>query len=157
VTELITALCSVAGTFLVVWSTIIYPRSKEKKKNEEDAEKKEAERNQDIDGVEAVNGEVIVPRLVTRVKAVETEMKKVTAGQSLLERRMDEANGTGRETRAEVAHITAAVEEVRRLVADVAAADLAKKTDLEIAAKKVAADAVGRQVEILSALAEHND
>lgn len=148
-TELITAVCSVAGTILVLWSTVIYPRTRERKKRDAEEAKKEAERIQDIDGLETASGVVVIPRLAVRVGAVESEMKKVTAGQSLLEQRMDEANGTGRATRV-------AVEEIRTLVVGLVSAGVATKDDLGIAAKKVAADAVGRQVEVLQALAEHN-
>jgi hypothetical protein len=147
-TELITAICSVAGTFLVLWGTVIYPRSKERKKLREEEEKQEAERIQDIDGIESASGQVVIPRLAVRVGAVEGEMKKVTAGQALLERRMDEANGTGRATRT-------AVEETHKLLIDLVAQGVASKSDLKVAAQQVAAEAVGRQTEVLHALAEH--
>lgn len=147
-TDVLIVALTALSTFAAVWGTIIYPRAKEKKKLEAEEEKKQAERDQDIDGLNTVSGEVVIPRLAVRVKAVETEMRKVTAGQSLLEKRMDEANGTGRATRE-------TVEEIRTLVLGLASTNIATKDDLNIAAKKVAAEAVGRQVEVLQALAEH--
>ena len=145
---LLVAICTALGTFATLWGTIIYPRAKEKKKLEAEAGKRQAERDEDVDGIVSVSGEVVTPRLAVRVKAVENEMRKVTAGQSLLEQRMDEANGTGRATKQ-------TVEEIRGLVLELASAELAKKTDLDAAARKVASEAVGRQVEVLQALAEH--
>lgn len=107
-TELITAATSVVVTLLAVWSTIIYPRSKEKKKAEAEAEKKEAERDQELDGIPAVPGITEgVPRLVLRVLALERSNNEVVAGQKLLERRMDEANGTGKRTEKMVEQILA--------------------------------------------------
>ena len=144
------ALCTALGTFATVWGTIIYPRARERKKLETEEVKRQAERDEDVDGIVSASGEVVTPRMVVRVKAVENEMKKVTSGQALLEQRMDEANGTGRATRT-------AVEEIRTLVMGLASAELAKKTDLDAAARKVASEAVGRQVEVLQALAEHGE
>lgn len=147
-TEFIVGLCTCAGTVITLWGTVIYPRSKEKKKLEAQQEKEEAERNEDIDGIVSAAGEVVIPRLTVRVRAIEGEMKKVTAGQGLLEQRMDEANGTGRATRQ-------AVEEALTLLHDLKNATFAVKEDLGIAAKKVAVEAKQSQVEVLQALVEH--
>lgn len=116
------------STFAAVWGTIIYPRSKERRKLEAEEVKRQAERDEDVDGIVSASGEVVTPRMAVRVKAVENEMKNVTKGQALLEQRMDEANGTGVATRT-------AVEEIRTLVMGLASAELAKKTDLDAAAQ----------------------
>ena len=140
---LITVFGTALTTFAAVWGTIIYPRSKEKKKLDAERTKEQAERDEDIDGITTVTGAVVTPRLVVRVQAVETKMDKVTAGQSLLEKRMDEANGVGRATRV-------AVEDIHNIVTA-----LATKTDLGVAAQQLTNDSATRQLDVLNALADN--
>ena len=112
---LVTVISTAALTFLGAWTAIIYPRAKEKKKSEDEAAKKQEERDEDIDGITSASGAVITPRLVVRVARVETELVKVSDGQSLLEKRMDEANGTGKRTEDKVGQT---LEMVRKLLDD---------------------------------------
>ena len=93
-TDVLIVVLTALSTFAAIWGTIIYPRAKEKRRLESEELKKQAERDEDIDGIVSASGEVVTPRLVNRVHAIETAMYRVTAGQSLLEKRMDEANGT---------------------------------------------------------------
>jgi hypothetical protein len=141
-TDFIIVALTALSTFAAVWGTIIYPRSKEKKATEAKNAKEQAERDEDVDGIVSASGEVVVPRLTLRVKAVETEMKKVTAGQSLLEQRMDEANGTGKATRA-------AVEEIRNFMAQ-----LATKADVKTEVGVVAQVSTKNAENIVAALHE---
>jgi hypothetical protein len=94
-----TAVITVAGTYGTVWSTVIHPRAKEKKKSDAEEAQRQLERDRDLDGIPAIEGMTEgTPRLVVRVARVEGQMVKVVAGQGLLEQRMNEANGTGKKT-----------------------------------------------------------
>jgi len=115
ISGLIVVVSTALGTFATVWGTIIYPRAKEKKKLETETAKKQEERDEDIDGITSASGTIVTPRLVVRVAKVETALAKVSDGQALLEKRMDEANGTGKRTE-EMARQT--LDMVRKLLVD---------------------------------------
>lgn len=108
--DLITAALTAGGTYGTVWSTVIHPRAKEKKKADADEAQRQLERDRDLDGIPAIEGMTEgTPRLVIRVARVEGglrevkgELTKVSDGQGVLEKRMDEANGTGKRTNAMV-------------------------------------------------------
>jgi hypothetical protein len=101
-----TAILTAVGSYVTIWTTIIHPRTKERKRKEADDAERQAERDQELDGIPAVDGMTEgTPRLVVRVKRVEDGLAKVAVGQGLLEQRMDEANGTGRDTKAMVTEL----------------------------------------------------
>jgi hypothetical protein len=104
----IVAVASVSATLIAVWGTILYPRRKERKKVKAEAAHRQEVRDQVLDGIPAVPGmtEGVLP-LAERLHAVEDGMMRVASGQALLERRMDEANGTGKRTEQIVREIQA--------------------------------------------------
>ena len=118
-----------------VYGLVVRPQTQRRKKREAEEEKKKLEREEDLDGIVSASGEVVTPRLVTRVRAIESEMKKVSDGQSLLEQRMDEANGTGKRTEQKVDALADLVRGIVKTGADVKldlhsdASDLAALTD----------------------------
>ena len=97
----IEAVATVGATLTGVYVYLIRPDRQKKKERESMDEEAQRKRNQVIDGIEPVDGMTEgVPPMAVRLQCVETEMKNVVAGQSLLEKRMDEANGTGKRTEA---------------------------------------------------------
>ena len=118
-----------AGGAAAVYGTMVRPRAQAHKRHEAEKEKSAREAKEDIEGITSASGEVLLPRLSTRVKSVENKMAEVTKGQALLAQRMDEANGVGARTEKKV-------------------------DDLKIALDAEHAAIVKRQNEILKALQE---
>ena len=109
----IVAICSVSATLIAVWGTILYPRGKERRRLKADQVKRQNERDQVIDGIPAVHGmtDGVAPMAV-RLERVEQSMTNVVDGQALLEKRMDEANGTGKRTENMVKELKAQFETI---------------------------------------------
>jgi len=109
--NLIVALCAIAATLVGVWGTVIYPRSRERRKEKAVEEKKLSEQNAFLDGVPAVAGVTEGAKTAAvRLALVETGLRGVASGQALIEQRMDEANGTGKRTEQKVDKLASQLE-----------------------------------------------
>ncbi len=148
VTDLAIAGGTVGGTVLTMYVSVVRPRALEHKAREKDEAGKKKAQDAILDGIPAVPGMTeAVPPLAVRMQAVELTMSDVVKGQSLLEKRMNEANGTGRRTEATVI-------EIANTVNALVLAGNVTKSDLHDAASAVAGIATDRQRDILEAIAD---
>lgn len=106
------------GTFVggvgTIWGTMVLPERREHERREgerlreesarEDAEaRRRADHLAFLDGVPEIDGVTDGAQSAPkRLKAVETAVRGVVKGQALLEKRMDEANGTAKRTEGKV-------------------------------------------------------
>ena len=101
-------------------------------------------RDEALDGLPEQPGMTgAVPPLVIRVAALEPAMNAVAAGQKLLERRMDEANGTTK-------RIETVVNDLSGMVKEIVATELTTKTAKILAADSLATVTHSQHEEILA-------
>ena len=155
------ALSAIAGAVLAIvtiYTTVIKPTRVDHAKRE--AERLERRRAVDgwIDGGRQIDGTITVgaPEKLHDVEIATQDLteqvKGVVKGQGLLEKRMDEANGTGRRTEAAVASISGNLTALTDLVKGIVEAGVGTKLDLDKEAHKVATLASESQDELLEAI-----
>jgi hypothetical protein len=160
---------SAIGTAGGIYGAIIHPERKERAKA--DAERLERRRAVDfwIDGGKQIDGSVVVGapeklhdvELATRAMA--SEVAGVSRGQAVLEKRMDEANGTSRRTEgiaAEALGISRRTEsqvgEIHTMIQNIVIAGTDVKLALDKDARELAHVTEGSKVELLDAIGRHD-
>lgn len=135
-----------AGGAASVYGLVVRPRQKEHEKHEaqrREQEKEQAELRRRSDAfmygmtpIEGVTeGALSAP---VRLKAVEEQTRQVVKGQALLEKRMNEANGTSRD--------------IKKMLQEIVEAGVTTKLDLQGAANGVAEIQAESQAALLHAI-----
>jgi len=140
-------------TWATIYGTIISPRRKEREELERERLERRRAVDNWIDGGKQLDGTVITgaPEKLHDVELATRENTRVllgvSAGQSLLEKRMDEANGTARRTEKSVTEIHTMIQEIVHAGADV-------KMNLDLDATKLATLTDESKTELLDAIHE---
>lgn len=154
--DILIPLGTFAGGAASIYGTIVRPRKREHEVHEKERERLNKEKVEQrrlndafmygvkpIEGV--TEGALAAP---VRLMAVETSMNAVALGQSILEKRMTEYNGTTK-------RIETAVADLSEMVKGIVTAGVSTKLDLDQEAHKVASIASESQEKLLDAIHGH--
>ena len=102
----VTAFGSVLGTWSAIYVGKILPDRKAQEIAKDEHDEQASHLDAFLNGIEPIAGVTVGARpAAVRLESVETSMRKVADGQSLLERLMYEANGTAKSTLEKVNEI----------------------------------------------------